>query len=125
MRINVRVVVILFPNPDSVLGQGFREFPITDPVWFSAKGAVSLPAWGNAPGFVKPTKPTGAESAIPFLGNFDARLSHAQSLAGMASIRRAVVSRIDTLNRAFQRCVTDDPIPGGCPGSSLHCALWR
>jgi hypothetical protein len=36
-----------------------------------AEGAVSLLAWGNAPGFVVP-KNTSAESAIHFLGEFDA-----------------------------------------------------
>ena len=61
-----------FLLPIPFWGKVFASSRFTDQVWFSAKGAVSLAAWGNAPGFVKPTKPTSAESAIPFLGNFDA-----------------------------------------------------
>jgi hypothetical protein len=60
-----------FLIPIPFWGKVFASSRFTDRVWFSAKGAVSLPAWGNAPGLVKPTKPTGAESAIPFLGNFE------------------------------------------------------
>jgi hypothetical protein len=37
---------------------------------FSAKGAVSLLAWGNAPGFMK-LKNASAESAIHFMGEFN------------------------------------------------------
>jgi len=66
-------------------------------------------------GSVKPTKATSAESAIPFLGSFDAWLSHAQSLAGTASIRRAVCLEDWYTESLFQRCVIDDPIPGAMP----------
>jgi hypothetical protein len=38
----------------------------------SAKGAVSSPAWGNAPGFEEKEKPISAESAIHFQREFDA-----------------------------------------------------
>ena len=49
---------------DSSLGQRPR-------VSFSAKGALSLLAWGNAPGIEKPQN-TSAESAIHFRGEFSA-----------------------------------------------------
>ena len=66
-----------------------------------AKGAVSLPAWGNAPGFVKRKQPVSAEGAIHFRHQFDPAA---------------------WLKRAFSACCWCNRIPGAVPQANADIA---
>ena len=68
-----------------------------------AKGAVSVPAWGDAPGFVKlKKKPRSAESAIQ---------------SGMSSV-------VDQIETRFQRSCLHGNLKswGDAPGSEMNAA---
>src|SRR6266496_192083 len=83
MRINVRVAVILFPNPDSVLGQGFREFPV---VWRIDTLNRSFSA---------------ASSTIQFLG----RLPQAQVCTAPLALKMYVITDHGPLTHLPRPCV--------------------